>query len=249
MAEQKLGIMDYRVVLEDNTVCNIEVQLQEHDYEIERFLYYLADTYSRQLSSGEDYGELSKTISIVILDHEIKQLEGLEELKIKWQMRDDKTGKRLLTDKFEMCIIELPKAKRLYRNTVGDKICNWMMFLDNPNSQEVVNIMEKDKDIKTAGEKLKYLSKDEEIRRIAELKEKARRDAVAVEQFNIRKGLEKGFKQGLEDGMEEGMKQGIEQGCKQEKMLVAKKMMCKNMDIKIISEITGLSEEEIIKCK
>jgi len=123
------------------------------------------------------------------------------------------------------------------------------MFLDNPNSQEVVNIMEKDKDIKTAGEKLKYLSKDEEIRRIAELKEKARRDAVAVEQFNIRKGLEKGFKQGLEDGMEEGMKQGIEQGCKQEKMLVAKKMMCKNMDIKIISEITGLSEEEIIKCK
>jgi len=233
VAEQKLGIMDYRVVLEDGTVCNIEIQLQEHDYEIERFLYYLADTYSRQLSNGEDYIEISKTISIVILDHEIKQLEGLEELNIKWQMRDDKTGKRLLTDKFEMCIIELPKAKRLYSNTKSDKICSWMMFLDNPNSQEVLSIMEKDKDIKDANEKLKYLSEDEEMRRIAELKEKARRDAVAVEQFNIRKGLEKGFKQGVE----------------QEKITIAKNMILKNIDMKTICEVTELSKEQLLEIK
>jgi len=210
VAEQKLGIMDYRVVLEDGTVCNIEIQLQEHDYEIERFLYYLA-----------------------ILDHEIKQLEGLEELNIKWQMRDNKTGKRLLTDKFEMCIKELPKAKRLYSNTKSDKICSWMMFLDNPNSQEVLSIMEKDKDIKDANEKLKYLSEDEEMRRIAELKEKARRDAVAVEQFNIRKGLEKGFKQGVE----------------QEKITIAKNMILKNIDMKTICEVTELSKEQLLEIK
>ena len=43
----------------------------------------------------------------------------------------------------------------------NDKICNWMMFLDNPNSKEVLNIMGKDKDIKRAAIKLKYLSEDE----------------------------------------------------------------------------------------
>jgi len=122
-------------------------------------------------------------------------------------MRDNITGVHLLIDKFEMCIIELPKARRLYEKFNNNKICNWMMFLDDPNSQEVLNIMEKDKDIKTASEKLKYLSKDEEIRRIAELKEKARRDAYAVEQFNIRKGLEKGIKQGIEQGIERGINQ------------------------------------------
>ena len=201
VAEQKLGIMDYRVILADNTYCNIEIQLEEHDYEIERFLYYLADTYSRQLSSGEKYEELNKTISIVILDHEIDKLKEFEDLNVKWQMRDNITGVNLLTDKFEMCIIELPKAKRIYEKMNNDKICNWMMFLDDPNSKEVLNIMEKDKDIKKAGEKLKYLSEDEEIRRIAELKEKAIRDAYAVEQFNIRRGLEKGMKQGLEQGL------------------------------------------------
>lgn len=249
VADQKLGIMDYRVVLEDNSYCNIEIQLQEHDYEIERFIYYLADTYSRQLLSGEEYVEINKTISIVILDHEIKQLENINELNVKWQMRDNKTGKRLLTDKFEMCIIELPKARRLYSNTNSDKICNWMLFLDNPNSQEVLNIMEKDKDIKKAGDKLKYLSKDEEIRRIAELKEKARRDAYAVEQFNIRKGLEKGIKEGLEKGMKEGLerglKEGIEQGIEQEKITIAKNMMNEKIDVKVISKVTGLCEEKI----
>ncbi len=245
VAEQKLGIMDYRTILEDNTYCNIEIQLQEHDYEIERFLYYLADTYSRQLSNGEIYEELNKTISIVILDHEIEQLKDFNKLNVKWQMRDNITGVHLLTDKFEMCIIELPKAKRLYENLNNDKICNWMMFLDDPNSQEVLNIMEKDKDIKTASEKLKYLSKDEEIRRIAELKEKARRDAYAVEQFNIRKGLEKGIKQGIEKGIE----QGIKQGRNQRNIDIAKNMLNENMDIKTISRITGLLEEEILKLK
>ena len=239
VAEQKLGIMDYRTILEDNTYCNIEIQLQEQDYEIERFLYYLADTYSRQLSSGEEYGELNRTISIVILDHEIDKLKKFDELNVKWQMRDNITGVNLLTDKFEMCIIELPKARRLYEKLSNNKICNWMMFLDDPNSQEVLSIMKKDKDIKTAGEKLKYLSEDEEIRRIAELKEKARRDAYGVEQFNIRKGLEKGIKQGIE--------QGIKQGIERRNIDIAKNMLNERIDIKTISKVTGLSEQEILE--
>ena len=243
VAEQKLGIMDYRTILEDNTYCNIEIQLQEHDYEIERFLYYLADTYSRQLSSGEEYGEINKTISIVIIDHEIDKLKDFEKLDVKWQMRDNITGVNLLTDKFEMCIIELPKAKRLYGNIDNDKICNWMMFLDDPNSQEVQNIMEKDRDIKIARDKLKYLSEDEEIRRIAELKEKARRDAYAVEQFNIRKGLEKGLKQGIEQGIEKG----IELGTNKRNIDIAKNMLDERIDIKVISRVTGLSEKELLQ--
>ena len=109
--------------------------------------------------------------------------------------------------------------------------------------------MKKDKDIKNASEKLKYLSKDEEIRRIAELKEKARRDAYAVEQFNIRKGLEKGIEKGRKLGIKEGIKEGFEQGIKQEKVSIAKNMLSKKIDLKIISEFTGLSEKEIVKLK
>ena len=113
-ANEKLGIMDLRAELEGGTQCNIEVQLQPHDYENERILYYWADTYKRQLERGTRYEKLNKTISIIILEHEIKELKGIEELGTKWQIRDDQTGKRMLTDKLEIVIIEIPKAKRVY---------------------------------------------------------------------------------------------------------------------------------------
>ena len=50
---------------------------------------------------------MHKTISIIILDHEINELKGIEELGIKWQIRDEKTGKRILTNQLEIIIIEI----------------------------------------------------------------------------------------------------------------------------------------------
>ncbi len=61
--------MDLRVRFEDGTYCNVEIQLKQYKYENERFLYYLANTYARQLERGDEYKEISKTISIVIVDH------------------------------------------------------------------------------------------------------------------------------------------------------------------------------------
>lgn len=131
--EQKFGIMDLRTELEDGTNCNIEIQVTECEYENERFLYYWADAYSRQLEKGNDYNILHKTISIIILDHEIRALKGDEILGTKWQIRDDKTGKRVLTEHLEIVIIEIPKAIRLYSKNGKDKICQWMVFLNDPN--------------------------------------------------------------------------------------------------------------------
>lgn len=243
--DEKFGIMDLRVEFEDKTNCNVEIQLREHEYEKERFLYYLADNYSRQLRKGSEYDEISKTISIVIVDHEIDKLKGLESLNVRWQMRDDKTGKRILTDKFELVIIELPKAKRIYSIKNQDKISQWMMFLDNPNSEEVAEIMDKNKDIKKATEELKHVCGDYELRRMAEWREKGRRDENAALSFAIKKGLKQGFEQGLEKGLEQGKQKGIEQGI----IKTAKNMLKMNMDVKIIKEATGLSEDEIEKIK
>ena len=141
-AKQKYGIMDLRTELEDGTNCNIEIQMSKFTYEKERFLYYWADAYSRQLEKGNKYDKLHKTISIIILDHEIEELEGEEELGLKWQIRD-KSGKRLLTEHLEIVIIELPKAIRQYKENKKDEIIEWAKFLENPNSREVSAIMEK----------------------------------------------------------------------------------------------------------
>ena len=43
----------------------------------------------------------------------------------------------------------------------------------------------------------------------------------------------------------EGYREGLEDGITQEKQEIANKMLSKNIDIKTISEVTGLTETEI----
>ena len=85
--------------------------------------------------------------------------------------------------------------------------------------------------VKKAEKELEYLSGDEETRRLAELREKAIRDELAA------------IAQAKEEGRSEGRNQGINQG----KIIVAKKMLAKKMDINLIAEMTGLTKEEIEK--
>ncbi|MCI9586145.1 MAG: hypothetical protein HFH45_05905 [Bacilli bacterium] len=51
--------------------------------------------------------------------------------------------------------------------------------------------------------------------------------------------------EGLAEGRASGLAEGIEQGSKQKEINIAQNMLNKNMDIEIISEITGLTKEEI----
>ena len=58
---------------------------------------------------------------------------------------------------------------------------------------------------------------------------------------NIREGFEQGMQKGIKEGIKEGIGQGVEQ--------VAKNMIKKDMTIELISELTGLSLEDIDKLK
>ena len=99
------------------------------------------------------------------------------------------------------------------------------MFINDTNESEVSKIMEDNKEIKEAMNELEKISKDKELRRVAELREKAIRDE----------------KNGLRHAKEEGIKEGIEQ--------VAKKMLELNIPIKDIIKTTGLQEKQILELK
>ena len=65
--------------------------------------------------------------------------------------------------------------------------------------------------------------------------------------FNSR--ISSAERKGLERGMKKGIEQGIEQGENNKSIEIAKNMLNKNMNINIISEVTGLSKEEIENLK
>ena len=100
----------------------------------------------------------------------------------------------MLTEDLELYIIEIPKSKRILERENENKIAQWMAFLDNPNSKEVSEIMGKNNNIKEAMKELEEMSEDEELRRVAELKEKYERD----ERSRIESAKEDGYNIGIE---------------------------------------------------
>lgn len=95
----------------------------------------------------------------------------------------------------------------------------------------------KNEEIKKAKEQLDKISQDENERRLAELREKAVRDEMAIRDS----GIKEGYKKGLEDGEKKGEEKGFIEG----KINIAKNMLKANIDKKNISELTGLTIEQI----
>ena len=90
-----------------------------------------------------------------------------------------------------MVPIEIPKAREILKKEPNNKLAQWVMFLDNPNESEVSKIMNENEEIKEAMSELEKISKDKELKRVAELREKAIRDEKS------------GLKYAREDGIEE----------------------------------------------
>ena len=221
LKDDKLGVLDIITELDGKEKCNIEMQLIDKNNIIERMLYYWSKMYTRQIKAGDDYNKLEKTIVILIADFNIKGLEEVE-YHSTWKIIETNSVKKLiLTDKFELDIIELLKIKG--GENEKDQLLDWLIFLENPESERVTRKMKENENLKEAVEKLDRISEDEKMQRIIELREKAIRDEHAI------------YAKGVDDGIEKGI------------MKIAKSMLKKGMNVSDIIEITGLTKEEIEK--
>ena len=215
LKDDKLGVLDIVTELDGKEKCNIEMQLIDKNNIIERMLYYWSKMYTRQIKAGDNYSKLEKTIVILIADFNIKGLEEVE-YHSTWKIIETNSVKKLiLTDKFELDIIELSKIKG--RENEKDQLLDWLIFLENPESERVAQKMEENENLKEAVEKLDRISEDEKMQRIIELREKAIRDEHAI------------YAKGVDDGI----------------IKIAKNMLKENIDIEMIIKVTELTKEEI----
>lgn len=223
--EDKNGRLDLRAVINGDTECDIEMQLETHEKFMERFLYYWAKMYTANLKVGDSYSKLKKTISIIIVDSEIPSFKELEKSHTKWQIREEENRQKILTSYFECHIIEMPKAIREYKKNPQNEVLQWMMFLDNPKDEEVTKIMEENKDIKEAKEELDKISRDDILRRMALKKQLEEMDR---EQF-------------VYDAEQRGLKQGKEE----EKIGIIKKLHEMNMPVEQIAKVVEIEAEKV----
>ncbi len=233
----KMGIVDVLAKINDNEFCNVEMQMADKKNMIKRMLYYWARQYAKEIGKKEEYKELKRTIVVLIANFEFDKLRELG-VHSRWKIIEEERRKIVLTEDLEFNIIEVPKMYK-EKQARDEKLIECLKFLENPESKEVQGYMKKNENMKEAREKLDKMSKDEKVRRMAELRQKALMDEREAEYT--------GYINGLEDGIKQGMKQGLEQGIGQGYREIAKKMKGKGKDINEIIELTGLSKEEIEK--
>ena len=94
---------------------------------------------------------------------------------------------------------------------------------------------------------LKYMSELERVNQNPEF-----REYMSAEEDNrkIQNSLRiQAIKEGRAEGHAEGHAEGLQQGSYQSKIQIAKNMLEENMDINLISKLTGLKVEEINSIK
>ena len=222
--ENKETIVDVKCITQNGTVVIIEIQLQGNSRFPERILYYWASNYSKLLKQGEKYDALTPVISINLLNFNLDDNESIHSC----YMIYDTVNKRLLTDHLQIHIIELKKFR--YDLLKPDLNC-WLKFFTIKNNKEaIMSDLVKEKPVM------------EEVQRRYN---NFIKDRLMMNEYDKREAYLYGNQIMLEEERRLGIEQGIEQGEKNKAISIARNLKKSGIDIRIISENTGLSIEEI----
>ncbi|MBO5460871.1 MAG: Rpn family recombination-promoting nuclease/putative transposase [Ruminococcus sp.] len=218
--EDKLGILDVRVVLNNREQIDMEIQVDPFDQWPERSLFYLAKIYVDQIHEGEDYNKLKKCIHIGVLNFELfPEDEGYYSRFHIWE--DCRREK--YTDKFEIHILELPKLKKY--DYPESELLNWTRFMNAEKEEEFQMLAKKDEYIEKAYEKLTKISADEQKRLEYEAREKAIRDYNWQMKCSHRRGYEEGVKDAsIKTFIEAGKKFGVSRDAVLQELMAEQKL-------------------------
>ena len=239
--------LDVRARLDNKTEVNIEIQLNKRGFSEERCLEYWSRIYQTTVEKGKDYMKARRTIGIWILGENV--YEDTEKYHTKWQMQEVNSGIKGHFMHEEIHIIELKKL-HFHDKMELSKMEAWLWFIKHDKKEAVEMACYTEKQIQEAEEQYKKITSDEKMMAIIEVRERARKEILQDNYDAKQEGIEEGIEQGKKEGIEQGKKEGMEQArteAKAEKLEIAKKLKQTGMDIKQISEITGLEEKEVEK--
>ena len=221
----------------------VEMQKGEQQFFKDRSIYYSTFAIREQAPRGVWNYELKGVYTIGILNFCLSDMEQSKDFYHEIKLMDIDT-KSVFYDKLTFIYLEMPKFTKTESEleTLFDK---WLYAIRN-----LASLMERPQTLQDkvfehlfeAAEIAKYDCKE---RYEYEESLKNYRDWYSVMQTAEIRGLEKGIEKGIKQGIEKGIKQGIEKGIEKGRTEVAKTMLAKGMDISTISELTGLSVDEI----
>ena len=156
--DEKQGILDVRLIMNDDTEIDIEIQLAYMSAWADRSTFYVSKMLVEQVGIDKKYTNIKKCIGINILDFEyIGQTKRFHTV---YHLRED-TEHIKYTDIMEIHIVELPK---LPQANDGTALYDWIKFIKAENKEEFEMLSKQNDYLKTAYETLEEISADQQKR-------------------------------------------------------------------------------------
>ena len=214
--DDKLGILDIRVLLNNDTEIDTEIQLSELEVWPDRSLFYTSKMFTEQIEKGQKYDVFKKCVSISILDFDL--FKGETEFYSCFHIREDKRS-FIYTDKMEFHVIELPKLPKEISKNCGD-LELWAKFINAEEKEELGMIAKQNVYIQSAYDRLQVISQDKQKRMEYEARQKALFDHNQFMYEAEQRGRKEGRKQGINIGIEHTAKNLIALGLPDRKSVV-----------------------------
>ena len=249
--KSKRSLADLIVEDEDHHKYIIEIERNVKDSFIHKSLFNTSRLIVDHLSQGEDYTQILKIFHISLLYFPIgngsgaiyhgqtiiHEIESKEKLTVR--IKNQETGNIFdATDILpEYFYISIP----LFDDRLEKEIDDWLHVLkydevpDNYHSPYMLQVAEKLSILKMSSE---------ERANYSYYKKLLHNDRDELQSAEAR-GIEKGKAMGIEKGKAMGEATGIEKG----KREIAVNMLKQNIDIKLISSVTGVSIEELVNLR
>ena len=166
--DEKAGILDLKVEIDENTICDVEMQVRDEYNVDKRSLKYAANLIEMQLKIGDQYTKLKKEIVINILKFNFYKRNGYHHIA---HMKFEKTDKNeyvnmgfleedeLATEDIEMHFIELPKFKQK-NPEVASRLEQWLWLIEG-EGEKIKMAKSKNEKIKEAINLIREVSMDD----------------------------------------------------------------------------------------
>lgn len=241
--ELKESIIDIKAKTKNNETVIIEFQLCGNMDFLKRIFYYISKNVVNEVKEGENYNNVQKIISINLLDFNLKFGDKGKAHRC-FKLIDTK-DLNISLDLIQIHILEVKRFIEIIKNSTKEelkknRLLSWMKFFTSDNLELIEDELKEENQImsKVIEEYRKFTSDDKMMRAYA-----AREAFLVGQKMMLRREREDGF----DEGIEEGIKMGKLEGIRDEKYSMAKSMKTKNLEINLISEITGLTIDEIEK--
>jgi predicted transposase/invertase (TIGR01784 family) len=195
---------------------NIEVQLRDFLNMEKRTLYYWGREFTKSISSGENYNNLPRVITINIVNFDNIKLDDFHTCFHLWE---DDHRDYMLTDVLEIHFISMVKYRKLKTGDIAHNLLErWLTFLDvNTPEETLQEVIKMDSAISKANERLNFVTQDKEFLRNYHLREMAMSDWTA----------------------------GINTAVEKKQIEIAKSMLNDKLPVETIHKYTGLDIETI----